>query len=495
MKNRKVLRMMALALAAALLSGCGAGVPGETELSGQESLGGKTEDPSGQESLGGKAEDPAGQESPGGMTEEQSGQEDSGGETREASGQGQEPSVATVSYEPREGEGSSQPDPCPEDVDPPAVFDEEAAGEQNLLAKFSFDLFGAVDEENPVLSPLSAYLALSMVGAGAKGETAREFTDLMGEDMTAQAADLMERLPRQEEHIRLELANSVWMDQVFQADPQWQAQMEEEMHAQVRTGELAGRDMMEQINGWVSEKTQGLIPQLLGEPLKDGTRMALFNTVYFKGEWENPFEAMDTMEEPFYPAQGGEVSAEIMRKWGETLSYVKGEDLDGVVLPYRDCPLAFVALKPTGGQSVREMYGELDSQALSRLLDERTDTLMNLKLPKFEIEFSRTLNEDLQGLGLQLAFDPYRADLTGLGYTDAGIPLCIDLVAQKALIRVDEEGTEAAAVTEIAMMECALAVPLRDPVDVFFTEPFVYMILDTQTQTPLFMGIYDRPVQ
>ena len=127
------------------------------------------------------------------------------------------------------------------------------------------------------------------------------------------------------------------------------------------------------------------------------------------------------------------------------------------------------------------------------MIDKKNDIRINLALPKFTVEFDRNLNESLQSMGIKMAFDDVLADFSGIGKTDNGNNIYISLVRQKAKVIVDEEGTEAAAVTEVAMFECTSAV-IDMPKTVEFDRPFVYMIMDNETQIPVFMGIMDNPI-
>ena len=126
-------------------------------------------------------------------------------------------------------------------------------------------------------------------------------------------------------------------------------------------------------------------------------------------------------------------------------------------------------------------------------MDNGTVQNIKLKIPKFEVEFDKKINETLQNMGLRLAFDDTKADFTGIGYTENGLPLYISLVRQKAVVKLDEEGTEAAAVTMVVMNECTSAMPVEQPIEVFFDEPFLYMIMDKESRTPLFIGVMDDP--
>ena len=175
--------------------------------------------------------------------------------------------------------------------------------------------------------------------------------------------------------------------------------------------------------------------------------------------------------------------------------YVKNEIAEGVILPYEDESIAFLALMPAAEMSVREMYEQLTWEKVSGLLDQEETTFCNLRLPKFEVTFEKELNDSLKEMGLQKAFDGSQADLSGLGETFAGENLFINLVKQKAVLILDEEGTEASAATMVAIKEgCAMEYE-KQPVNVYFDRPFLYMIIDRNSDIPLFMGIMDNPTE
>lgn len=378
---------------------------------------------------------------------------------------------------------------------------EQVTGEEALW-NFSHSMLQEnIGETNPVLSPVSAYLAMGMVGLGAKGETLAEFENVMSRDMQTISGNLMQAIPTwiqdssdEEKKATLDVANSVWVDNDMNPSEEWLASVSDIYAAEVYQGDLSGSATMKDINDWVEEKTHSLIKKFLSRPLEAETRLALFNTIYFYGEWANKFEATSTYKEDFTTTAGDVKKVDMMHDYGRTEFYVESQDMDGVVMDYRDGSMALVALKPTAGQTVREMYEQLTYEDLAKLLDNGSETLVNLKLPKFEVEFDRVLNETIQSMGIRLAFDSELADFTGLGTTTNGNPLCISLVRQKAVVKLDEEGTEAAAVTMVVMVESAAAEPVQTPIEVFFDEPFLYMIMDMESKTPLFMGIMDEPV-
>lgn len=358
---------------------------------------------------------------------------------------------------------------------------------------FSYELFSRnLDGSNPVLSPVSAYLAMGMAGLGARGETSEEFRTVLGGDLQCIPDDIMNRFPQKEEGMEVSIASSAWISEELEVKDPWLTKLTSLYDAQVYKGELASQETKDSINQWVGEQTRQLIPSLLTEPLPADTRLALLNTVYFNGEWEYPFDSFATAKKEFTTSGGETVTVDMMQEYSCHRDYVKNEEMEGIVLPYRNSDLAFVALKPAAGQSVREMYQQTGIEDIQKLLQDREDRLVNLQLPRFEITFDRELNESLQNMGLRLAFDRDAADLADIGTLSNGAKLYISLVRQKAVIRVDEEGTEAAAVTEVLVGETS-ARKEEPPLDVFFHEPFLYMIMDMETGVPLFMGILDDP--
>ncbi|MDE6674100.1 MAG: serpin family protein [Acetatifactor sp.] len=347
-----------------------------------------------------------------------------------------------------------------------------------------------MDEENPLLSPVSAYLALGMVGMGAKGETLQEFQDMLGSNMPAVSRRVMDRYPQDQEGMILTIANSVWVDQQLTPNGQWIADMEGIFKGKGYRGVLSSREIMEQINSWCDENTRGLIPKMLEEPLGKDACLALLDAIYFKGDWQIPFESMNTTQRPFTREDGTEKQVDTMSMWQTNQRYLHSSLGEGVLLPYQGGDFAYVAILPNEGTEVRELYRQLTPEALEELLASENRELCNLRLPKYEVSFDQVLNDSLQAMGLVRAFDGELADFSGL--TEQGDPLCISLVRQKAVFRLDEKGTEAAAVTMVVVNKCAAIVETQ-PRELYFDRPFVYMILDLETQVPLFVGIMDDP--
>lgn len=362
------------------------------------------------------------------------------------------------------------------------------------VQKFSYELFQAnMQEENPVLSPVSAYLALGMAGTGAKGSTLTEFQNVLGTDLVCMPHSLMTTLPREEEGMKISLANSAWLDDDFEAKKDYLVAIDSYYQSEVYRATLSTTQTMEDMNGWIDYNTNGLIDKLLEEPLDDDVRLVLFNTIYFKGEWLKEFSENNTSEREFTLADSSVEQVDMMHLYEENLPYINTDKAVGAILPYKGGDMALVALMPTGTETVREMYEKLTWEDISAMTKEQNWTRCNLQLPKFEVEFSRKLNDSLNEMGLVKAFDGSEADLSGMGTSKDGRNIFIDLVQQKAVVIVDEEGTEAAAVTEVVVTTESCVMYEEPPVDIFFNKPFMYMIVDLEKDIPLFMGIMDNP--
>ena len=161
-----------------------------------------------------------------------------------------------------------------------------------------------LDEENPVMSPASAYVMLSMVGNGAKGTTLKEFQKVLGSDMVPAAQSLMESLPQEKEGTTLTIANSAWMDDAFTPKKNWLSTAQKQFQSEVFKENLDTNAVKNKINTWVSDRTNHLIPKLLDKKLDKQTRLALVNALYFHADWKQQFHAESTGEADFHTDDG-----------------------------------------------------------------------------------------------------------------------------------------------------------------------------------------------
>lgn len=231
-----------------------------------------------------------------------------------------------------------------------------------------------------------------------------------------------------------------------------------------------------------------MIPQMLQKPLAEDTALLLVNALWLKTAWVEEFDPNDTDTHPFTAADGTVTDTDFLSNGVRTEGYFRTETAAGVVLPYDDGRLAFMAVLPDGG--LDGWLEELDGETFSHLLDSAEDTLVYLRMPKFEAEWGGSLSDALKDLGLESAFDPGQADFSALGSVEGGAPLFVGSVDHRAKIQVNEKGTEAAAATVVAVPAGAEAEPM-DPVELCLDRPFCYAVVDLERGVPLFLGTFE----
>ena len=378
------------------------------------------------------------------------------------------------------------------DVTLPEVTDYTMIGD---LGAGLMQYAAAQEAENPVLSPLSAYLCLAMLMPGANENTKAEFEKILGADwdyVSALAADIAAQLEKTGGSTKLDLANSIWTDDDKAViEEEWLKTVKAYFGPDIYSADLPSDGALKAINKWVNDKTNGMIPKLHDENYDKDTIMVLLNALYMKAEWAHKFEGQDTYDREFTKADGSAVTVPFMNMFEAYESYIKTDDAEGIMLPYDDGRLAFIALKPDDGDARKYAAGFTGAKLKEALAAAKADTFVTVNMPKFDTEYSVYLTDALKAMGMTDAFDPFLADLTGAGRGVDG-PLYISYVFQRVKVDVNEEGTEAAAVTEIATAKgCAL--PADEPIVLTFDKPFVYAIVDTETGVPLFAGVMENP--
>lgn len=391
------------------------------------------------------------------------------------------------------------------------------------MKRFAYRLFAQmIDGENPVISPVSAYMTLAVAGSGAGGTTKDEFYSVLGKNMGLLAWDVKNRFSAQGDFMNVLLSNVAWIDDRFIINRAWQDSVKNLTDAEVFQAKLFQTETMDAVNQWIYDKTNGMIDRFLTEPFHELVMLVLFNTVYFKGSWAYPFDEYCTNKEQFYLKSNRRISqflpqttqVDMMNKKGDQFAYIANHFAEGVILPYhtnkkfeydatseydegiqeliwdRRGNLAFVAIKSKGDIGIREVCRRLDGKTMKELIKNRKNEMIDLKLPRFEAVFDKVLNESLINMGLTKCFDRDTADFSSIGKSPRGDTLYIEQVRQKVKITINEQGTEAAAVDK---MFGALGI-VEERKKLYFNEPFLYLIMDIETQMPLFIGILDCPM-
>ena len=336
------------------------------------------------------------------------------------------------------------------------------------------------EEENTLVSPMSVLSALAMTANGARGETRSQMENTLGgtvEQLNGALTGL-----GQEEDSPLYLANSIWFAERGRITPNPDfLQINADYY---RAGVFEApfdQTTVTDINRWVKEHTHGMVEEIL-KKIPHDTVMYLINALAFEAEWENPYQKDDVWQQAF-TNQAGEVQQVSMMHSEETF-YLRDDQAQGFMKYYQGGRYAFVALLPDKGNSVLDYVEGLDGQQLKALLDNPTSVPVMTAMPKFESEMEVDLREVLKEMGMDLPFDSAQADFTDLGTSPEG-NLYINQVFHKAYLEVEEKGTRGGAATAVEMNTEAAP---EEQMVVTLDRPFVYMVVDTSSMLPVFMG-------
>ncbi len=360
---------------------------------------------------------------------------------------------------------------------------------------FAFNLFRQVlkqEESSFMVSPLSIEYALSMLCNGAEGNTQTEILNLLGYS-AGQMADVNEfckyltkSLYEVDNTVKLNIANALIANTARARLKKDYVSTLTNYYDALAKGYNFGSenaDALAYINNWAKEQTNGMIKNLLDD-LDPTTYALLMNAIYFKGIWceEIKFDKRDTSADKFTREDGSEAKVDYMNKQSEML-YRAEAGFQMVGLSYGNSAYQMVVMLPDKGKKLSDMAAALTGETFPSM--RMSKTTVKLKLPKFETENKIELNEILQALGMKLAFTG-GADFSAM----AEDPLYVSRVFQKSKIKVDEKGSEAAAVTVIDMKESAYYPGASVIPEFYATRPFMYLIRETSTGAILFMGTY-----
>jgi serpin B len=375
------------------------------------------------------------------------------------------------------------------------------------LCRFGMELFraSAPGTGNAVISPYSVLVALGMAELGADGSARVAMTKVLGGDgkaiagqLTAVDAAIAAAIANSEKRAKssggenepavLTPANSLFVQDGTTLRPAFLDAVAAGYDAALFTTDFRAdpEKARAQINGWVSDKTQQLIPELLAQGIvTDQWRLALVNALYFKAQWSDELGKAGERSS-FTTAAGKTVQIEQLRGLDRQLNYAEGNGWQSVSIPYVGEDLAMTILLPGAG-TFAAVAGRLDGAALAAACNGES-TLINLSLPGFKTDFPVDLTDPLKGLGMAPAFD-----VPMPGVSDGPEPLQIGKVIHQARISVDEHGTEAAAATVVGMTPGAAPGPQSKPKEFVVDRPFLYAIHDTSTRAPLFLGRVTDP--
>ena len=389
------------------------------------------------------------------------------------------------------------------------VYDEVRAlvsGQNSFVADFYRHL-AQEEEGNLFYSPYSLYTAMAVVYAGAAGSTAAEFQDVMGIGVPSDrfhrnlnSLDLTllndsvrpgeEDTEAADSRPTLSVANGLWIQDGLEVRPGFLNTVTANYGMVLAQLDFrkAPKQAVEAINQWVDEATQGKIKQAIGPTsITDDTSLVVTNAVYFKGDWEDQFEEENTTDQPFYLLDRLVVQVPMMYQ-SNNYYYRLGEGYQAVELPYTSGYSMLVVMPDEGTFAAFEE--SLTGERLQSLVEDLSGGKVILRMPRFKLEHGFSAKKGLQALGLTEAFDRESADFSPIAERLFGLPveeLWIEDAVQKAFVEVNEEGSEAAAVTAFV----GGGIPTSSsppPVEITIDRPFIFLLRHSQTGAVLFMG-------
>ena len=383
---------------------------------------------------------------------------------------------------------------CQEEPDPVFNYNLKSAEVITTNNGFGLELLNRVlenaSDENIMISPASVSFALGMTYNGAEGNTLAAFEDVL--DYDALTREEVNEITQELIHVLftstkgnlLEIANSIWYREGFPVKQDFLDLNTKYFDARVAELDFSNSDAVETINDWVKSKTHDRIPTIL-DRIDPTTAMILINALYFNCTWDIEFDEKDTEDAPFYNEKGSRIATVDMMTVESDFKAGWGEQYKAVELPYKNSRFSMFLFLPDEGVTVRELAAQMDGESWNQWTEEfSTVHDYVVALPRFQFSYKRSLKPELAEMGLKEAFTD-QADFSSI----SEIPLFISDVIHKTYIKVNEKGTEAAAVTSVTM-----GVTSAGPGSyIRFDRPFLFAITENSSKTILFSGIVSNP--
>jgi serine protease inhibitor len=387
--------------------------------------------------------------------------------------------------------GSKTTDPY---IPPPEL----SAAEKAMVAssnEFAFEIFKEIvaqeTDTNIFISPLSISYALGMCYNGANGLTEDSmrqtlcYGDMTDQQINATYKTLTRTLSTIDPKVIIEIANSIWHKTGFEVEDDFINVNQQYFDSEVTEANFADPAVCDRINAWIEDKTHDKIQDMLDCPIDPMVVMYVINAIYFKGTWTYEFDKDETIEQDFYLADNSTTLCKMMKQRNK-FSNLFTDDFKAIDLPYGNAGYSMTVFLPAEGKTTADFISELSEDNWKNWLDSFSTDSVTLRLPKFKIKYGTELKDVLTILGMGIAFSGM-ADFTGI--TRFG-GIYISRVLHNTFVQVDEEGTEAAAVTVVEFRDTAFEPGKYMCVD----RPFVFVIHDNYTGTILFMGRITNPI-
>ncbi|MEG4199477.1 serpin family protein [Microcoleus sp. Pol12A5] len=352
--------------------------------------------------------------------------------------------------------------------------------------KFGFNLFNTLSKQQPnqniFISPTSVALALSMTYNGVSGETKQEmtkvleFTGMTPQEINAANQNLQNSLQKNDPNVQVLIANSLWAKQGFSLKPEFLQINQEYYNANLTEIDFTSPQAPSIINKWVSQKTQGKIDQIVEEISLDPV-LFLIDAIYFKGNWQTPFDKSQTANKTFYLTDSSSKQHLMMSQSGFYRCYAT-DTFQAVSLPYgKKGALSMYIFLPNSNTNLATFSQQLTAENWNKWMQEFRERNCIIEIPRFTIEYKVELKSTLIALGMAGIFEPSKDEFSLM--TDVNV--AVDSVKHKTFVEVNEEGTVAAAVTSVELIRSL-------PFEMNVNRPFFCAIQDDTTRTILFMG-------
>lgn len=371
--------------------------------------------------------------------------------------------------------------------------------------QFAFDFykeFAQKEKGNLLYSPLSLSLALGMTYAGANSQTAEEMAKVFNFkenslDFHQEFNQLVAKLTEPYgEGTEIKIANRIYLQQGMDLKAPFLEILNKAYQAPIQEVNFSQTEAVKkEINSWVSDQTKGNIPELL-DKVPQNAKMALVNAIYFYGSWATSFKKEMTASADFYPVSGSTIPTDFMQhdfKANDILGpeYTEAGNYQALSLPYKGGKASMMILLPKEDLSLEDLLEDFNATSFHACRQEMKSNRppVHLELPKWKLKSTAPVKGILSKLGMELAFNEATADFSGM---DGSTDLYISKIVHKATIDVNEEGTEATAATVVVMSGRSANAPAR-PVEFIANRPFLYFIVDKDSNNILFMGKYAKP--
>jgi len=364
----------------------------------------------------------------------------------------------------------------------------------NHCNDFGFNMFRYLytnrTDSNVMVSPVSVALALGMAYNGTSGTTQQAFETALGlsgmsrHDINQVYSNLMNHLLIADPDLLVAIANSIWYRNNFHVEQMFLDTNHFYYNAAINPLDFSDPGAKDIINRWVAAQTRNKIPEIITQITPDDM-MFLINAVYFKGAWKYRFDPTQTMAMTFELGNGNSVNSNMMFQ-EDTFPVYQNAVFQAIELPYSGNKFSMIIMLPKAGKSINDIVSVLSVQNWSDWLSAFSEGDMKVFLPQFKFATDKTLNNVLGALGLGIAFTD-NADFSGINHD---VPLQITEVKHKTYIEVNEEGTEAAAVTSIG-----IGVTSAPENQFLANHPFLFAIKDNKSQTVVFIGVLGNPAE